>query len=97
MHTPEPWLVRFTQMGYAASIVVKRGKGYPIVATLPWMSLPKEEGIANAQLMAGAADLLEACKEAANYLWLLFDWKGPQEGGSEMLDMLKEAIDKATQ
>ena len=89
-HTPGPWRVEFHDTGqYTAHI---QGE-YPnktirtIAVILPYAG--EGESRANANLIASAPELLEACKEAERYL------RFNKGNGSVAYDKVAQAIAKA--
>jgi hypothetical protein len=83
-HTPAPWhIANGTQI---------RGEKDQIAKV--WM-MRNGEGIANAQLIASAPELLEALKEARDYVELMMDSSGEDSGESKMLKRFDKAIARA--
>lgn len=109
-HTPGIWEVRSDSPYSTAGFVVFTGRGVEnkTIVRLPFGNMvpqPEEERYhenkANAQLIAGAPELLEACKWAVRQFKILSE-KGlypehlmSHNGGEGIMPLVK-AIDKAT-
>ena len=88
-HTPGPWLVN----AYGANKAGPDGGFSPIGHDCDWYEIrgnSEQERNANANLIAAAPDLLDACKAARGWL------RTGQWGDAASVDrFLSEAIDKA--
>ena len=109
-HTPGPWEVtlvdsdlpehhyvyariepRVGYVGYESmGVYHDPGIGNRRLATL------NDTAMANAYLIAGAPDLLEACKEALNAMELIYYQRIDTDDEPAVVSSLKQAINKAT-
>lgn len=78
-HTPGPWKCSLTSHHYY---------DYRLDGPNAQLKFDKEQGYANAKLIASAPELLEACQ------FVLQEWNEP-EAVPEALDRLRKAIAKA--
>ena len=91
-HTPGPWRTNGFQIeGPNMGLVIA-------TATAPrigWAPKTKEEGLANARLIASAPDLLAAAKKALNFIHSL-PYEPSMAPSTKLQDALVDAINKAT-
>ena len=87
-HTQGKWLKRYSSS--FNTIIVEPEKGFGVIAAMSDRD-PDSETEANADLIAAAPDLLEACQQA--FLILAEHIEPSQE--SEIADICKAALNKA--
>jgi hypothetical protein len=91
-HTPGQWY----RTGYQGSnIAVQGADGAP--ASIALVNTYRDEGDANARLIAAVPDLLAACEKALTFHDRYCDRVGPTDGWARAVhDALRSAIAKAT-
>lgn len=106
-HTPGPWNIVY-DTHFIDSIRVKQNKDLMgdyqgcIICDFTRSHGKREhaykETEANAKLIAAAPDLLEACQKAWNYiLWAESGYQSTDDCKESPLDLLQQAIQKATE
>lgn len=81
-HTPGPWEADKSRFRHDNSIPIKYKDGF-VASALDFNKYDRDSEVeANAQLIAAAPDLLEACRKALNLLWA----KGANRTGEQYPD-----------
>lgn len=87
-HTPGPWSIG---KSYTDEICIRESKGHELQA----IAVCGSEMLANANLIAAAPELLEACKAMAEYISGQWDWGGEWKDRPNCLRLAELAIKKA--
>ena len=93
MHTEGPWSAAETRHNY--DTVIRGPKGEPIALALI-AGYTKQEGTANAALLAAAPDLLEALQELCEIVEDAIEQKSAKDLDSFTLQPARAAIARAT-